>query len=701
MDFSSVPRALESLIRRQPPVDGAILEACYHLKDLFSSPCQVDEEGVEPPPLVAPGEVALSALTVLLRHDTRWEALAVGLCTSTTLLAGQRPSSVYVEGPRVPEIVPSSAALAGRVGGMEAARGHDATTNPNVVPSIHKSTDDNGLDGAVVVQLSPEQAHLLCQHVHRVCLKHLDHGEPRVRTLVAKSIPAYLCWNPQDVEREYAQELYGRLVASIRQHLEEGRDTLRGEHSKSSAGALDDTTGWRALETNWLCLKALIHALIQSHYYRILPLESTVLEDCRHSAVSHVSRHIRAAAMHALEQWILAAAATADPDQSHSLLQDPSSPLRQTTVAVLRSGMADNWSQVRMAASVLCRVFLTTLQQQSSSVSTVEQPARTPPLEWLKAHSDVCSVVLPRLCLNRYYSAHGVKLYSHETWVTIVHDRGIDIVAQSLPAFVRYDIQMCDADSHSVREAACQALAELVRRLGSHDTYRDQFANHIEPILQALVVCFHDESWPVRDEAGLACAVLCKSYPDLCRSELKLLWDRWTEQVTNNCVCVCVCMPCPAMPHYHGVWMYFLTPRCWFSPADGSSLERPATCGRRTGRRGRGIPRVVVEAVGVGPETVAIGTPRTSHDPRSVPRPPRRGGAPVPSHQWSCLGMHGLHHRSPQSAVGSNRRMHLHDPRTDHPGNCRIQPQSHDRRHFASSVEGVGRCVSRATFSAR
>ena len=47
-------------------------------------------------------------------------------------------------------------------------------------------------------------------------------------------------------------------------------------------------------------------------------------------------------------------------------------------------------------------------------------------------------------------------------------------------------------------------------------------------------MCFHDESWPVRDEACLACATLCKSYPEECRPEVKTLWERWTEQLTDQ-----------------------------------------------------------------------------------------------------------------------------------------------------------------------
>ncbi len=52
--------------------------------------------------------------------------------------------------------------------------------------------------------------------------------------------------------------------------------------------------------------------------------------------------------------------------------------------------------------------------------------------------------------------------------------------------------------------------------------------------LQALLMCFHDESWPVRDEACLACGTFCLAYPEECKPELPTLFSRWTEQFTDQ-----------------------------------------------------------------------------------------------------------------------------------------------------------------------
>lgn len=91
---------------------------------------------------------------------------------------------------------------------------------------------------------------------------------------------------------------------------------------------------------------------------------------------------------------------------------------------------------------------------------------------------------------------------------------------------------MCDANNHVVREAACQAVAELATKMSRHDP--EKLQPYVTMLLQALLVCFHDESWPVRDEACLACGIFCKAYPEECRSELETLWERWTEQLTDQ-----------------------------------------------------------------------------------------------------------------------------------------------------------------------
>jgi hypothetical protein len=309
------------------------------------------------------------------------------------------------------------------------------------------------------------------------------------------------------------QAIHSQIVQSIEEHIRLGRDNPE-KYSQSSTGALDDTTGWRALETNWQCLACWI-ASLGSNYFSTQGLElEPLLKNVEHSAVTHVNRHVRAAAIAVLEQLV----AAAGKDQQHwPLLLEGS--LRATLIPVLKAGLADNWSQVRMAASVLNRVMWTTLHDIQAPTENLE---------------GLYPALIPRMCLNRFYLAQGVKLYSHQTWKQIFPESGVPVVAQTIGPIVRYYVQMCDADNHVVREAACQAVAELAVRIGMDETYAPLLQPHVPVLLQALLMCFHDESWPVRDEACLACGTFCRAYPEECRPELETLWVRWTEQLTDQ-----------------------------------------------------------------------------------------------------------------------------------------------------------------------
>ena len=478
MDFSSVPRALQSLERRVPSVQSLVAP-------LRSTGATADTWLTQLPALVA-------------AEPEKWECLAVSLYCATQWLQQQQAQEpqVYMEGPRVPS----------------AADKTDSTPT-NLLPAT---------------PLTAEQRQTLCTWCHEQSLQHLEHSEPRIRTLVAKAVAVY-ARDDQDAETyltPLVQGLQTQLTESIRQHILQGRDTSNPQHSKDSTGALDDTTGWRALETNWQTLAALVTAR-GSRVFAAKDDEGSIatwnqlLLDAQYSAVTHVNRHVRAASMAFLEQCVHAVAA--DYATHGNKLTTTTDPLHKCLAAVLKTGLADNWSQVRMAASVLVRVLFVTVQEQEQVQEN--QPHPLAPL---------FPTLLPRMCLNRFYLAQGVKLYSHETWRLVMQTHGMARVVQHLPAVTRYYVQAADADNHVVREAACQAMAELAVRLTVVPEYAAQLLPHVPTLLQALLMCFYDESWPVRDEACLATALLCKSFPDACRPELPTLWERWSEQLTDQ-----------------------------------------------------------------------------------------------------------------------------------------------------------------------
>jgi hypothetical protein len=554
MDFSSVARVLESLGRRLPALAPAVTDwqaAVQQQQQASDAAATVDWT---------------KELTALLAHPAtadRWEPLAVALYLATQILeddwqqqaqaqAPTQQAQVYMEGPRVPTMHTST----------------EAGSHPNKRQSSY-----------VFQALSLPQRLALCTWLHTAAMGHLEHREPRVRTLVAKAVAVYgrrtRCSsaagtndNANDASiAALVAPLATRLVQSIRDHIQTGRhaaeeaaeakaaaaaavaasdpsastsasaSTTTAVVSASSTGALDDTTGWRALETNWQTLAALVTARGPQYLTTAttdVPLWTQLLQDAQYSAVTHVNRHVRAASMAWMEQ-VLHAIGQDYATWGGVLLEDPTSSLRQCLAAVLKMGLGDNWSQVRMAASVLTRVLFVTVQTHqvvapSADNNNNNNNNNQPP----HPLADLFPSLLPRMCLNRFYLAQGVKLYSHESWRVVMQDQGMEKVVQYLPAVVRYYVKAADADNHVVREAACQAMAELAVRLTEVEAYGAALASHVPLLLQALLVCFYDESWPVRDEACLASALLAKSFPEQVKVELPTLWQRWSEQLTDQ-----------------------------------------------------------------------------------------------------------------------------------------------------------------------
>lgn len=65
---------------------------------------------------------------------------------------------------------------------------------------------------------------------------------------------------------------------------------------------------------------------------------------------------------------------------------------------------------------------------------------------------------------------------------------------------VDYYISQSKANNHAVREAACACIAELMEKVD-----RPAVSPHVPALLKALIMCFKDMSWPVRDAACTAC----------------------------------------------------------------------------------------------------------------------------------------------------------------------------------------------------
>ena len=335
--------------------------------------------------------------------------------------------------------------------------------------------------------------------------EHIEHMEPRVRSLVAKTVGAYAaivtslaaCGGDGDMKEKVDElqskrrEVHDAILKSLKFHfamkVREVETPMKGatdgdggskeKLSKASDGALDDTTGWRALETNLHALAGYIdgngvassgsssvsYLSEQSHLF---DEGSWFLEGLQYCSVTHVNRHVRAASSAVLGTLV----ATCMKCREYDILLD--SPFRSVIRESLNGNLADNWSQVRMSGSVLCREFvqaLLTIYREQQSEDDGDDDVTV----FEAAVGDMVTMLLPRMCLNRFYLAQGVKLYSQDTWKLVfggsieqiaedeegLHSSensrgggGMGAVARNAAPLCRYYSKMCDADNHAVRE---------------------------------------------------------------------------------------------------------------------------------------------------------------------------------------------------------------------------------------------------------
>jgi hypothetical protein len=260
--------------------------------------------------------------------------------------------------------------------------------------------------------------------------------------------------------------------------------------SKASDGALDDTTGWRALETNLHALAGYIdgncivndNSTVQFTPISYLSEQSHLfapnhwfLEGLQYCSITHVNRHVRAASSAVLTTLV----STFTKCHEYDILLDDDSPFRSVIYQSLNANLADNWSQVRMSGSVLCRTFVTALLTIHKEQATTGKEEEEDVTVFESAlGDDMVSMLLPRMCLNRFYLAQGVKLYSQETWKMVFEHKehregelssegsrgggGMGAVARNAASLCRYYSKMCDADNHAVREVCFCSVVDIV-----------------------------------------------------------------------------------------------------------------------------------------------------------------------------------------------------------------------------------------------
>jgi len=142
-------------------------------------------------------------------------------------------------------------------------------------------------------------------------------------------------------------------------------------------------------------------------------------------------------------------------------------------------------------------------------------------------------LLVPRMCLNRYYVAEGVKIYSNDTWKQVHGDQGKQVICKYSKEVCAFYIIASTADNHAVREAACHCISELCTKV-AQEVDKEPFKPYIEDMLSALLDCFKDQSWPVRDCACIACGHFVATFPEECKAVFPELSKLWFDHLSDN-----------------------------------------------------------------------------------------------------------------------------------------------------------------------
>ncbi|KAG1695132.1 hypothetical protein DVH05_020774 [Phytophthora capsici] len=486
MELSRAESALRTLKNRpkvpQPAVDTAlaVLELICPSKSLSESPTQSSTEETR-------RELLQQELqTLLLYGRERWEPIAVFLVVVRDLMGR------YLN---LPDL--------------------DANTDFCLPPQ----------DLPLYVQkISPFSDVFVTQTVKQAIHQHIEYYEPRVRMAVAKLLGVLAKWDLNWVTQEFTPQIVDSIVANLSRSPdfeETGFEELDDNVSQngmmtppqspegtprtpSTPYRLDDVSGWKALESSLCALKYVIKGSGVSFLQEkddgegeFLYLTPQILELVATKSCFHINRHVRVVGLDTIT--VLSDIAPVGFLDSHE---------KVSTVLnkCIKRGMEDNWCQVRYAASISARTFLMKLQEQGRAA--------------------YLPILLPRLCLNRYYIAERVQKYSQESWRMIVGTQGRELVAKYANEIVDYYVEMT---SHCVRESACQCIAELGTKVDP-----TAIRPHVGRLMQALLICFYDVSNLVRDVACLASAQLVLGFPEESRPFLDELYHLWIDHLSDD-----------------------------------------------------------------------------------------------------------------------------------------------------------------------
>jgi len=162
---------------------------------------------------------------------------------------------------------------------------------------------------------------------------------------------------------------------------------------------------------------------------------------------------------------------------------------REIMCVAVATGLEDNWTQVRYSASQAARSLLLSVPENER----IETLLKT---------------LLPRICMNRFYVADGVRNLTQEIWALVMLDRGREYIEMAITEVVDYYVVSTLGPNHMVIEAALAAIAELTAKINQVCV-----RPYAMQLFQACFTCLRSESWPVRDAACLSTASVARHHP--------------------------------------------------------------------------------------------------------------------------------------------------------------------------------------------
>ncbi len=345
----------------------------------------------------------------------------------------------------------------------------------------------------ILAQISSSKSMENLNKIGAQALNWLSDDEVRVRISAGELLGAFCkAFGPRIYEqyREFVFNLVKENISRAFEGKSEAPEPMETGRMSPQQEILHDTAGWRNLESSVKCLQALINGCGPD----FRPFINQDLLDLIFTSLKHPNRFVRETGYYTTATII--EVCSSDIDQPGET--NPVSSFAGQFAEILSEGLQDNWSQVRMASAVAARQFLLCLQKNQEKSGEIE------------------ALLLPKICLNRYYLAEGVRIYSQDTWLMLTGQNGKNVVEKGLENYVKYYIECTQADNHAVREAACQCIAELAVKVDNLDKF-------VPVLLGTLIQCFGDESWPVRDMACVASGSFVASFPEASRSKIEVL----------------------------------------------------------------------------------------------------------------------------------------------------------------------------------